>query len=170
MTLLQISYALACAKCSSLTKAAELLGISVSNVSKTIKSLEDELEYTLFQRTSSGMVPTERGRRFLFHAASIHEDYQRILEIGSKPADNVLSICCNQVTSCMPVFTQLCRQHQGDDAFSLSMQQGSFGFCLEQLKRYKCHMAVVGLMPVNVAAHLAEARQYGMRVQKIGES
>ena len=50
MTLLQIKYALTCAKCSSLTKAAEVLYLSPSNLSKTLKALEEELQKAIFER------------------------------------------------------------------------------------------------------------------------
>ncbi|MBQ4491084.1 MAG: LysR family transcriptional regulator, partial [Pyramidobacter sp.] len=58
MTLLQIQYALECYATGSLSKAAQNLFTSVSNLSKTLHALEDELGCELFVRTSSGVTPT----------------------------------------------------------------------------------------------------------------
>jgi DNA-binding transcriptional LysR family regulator len=54
-----------------LTRAAEKLHISQPALSAQIKALEDELEVTLFERTSSGMVLTAAGQRLLQEAEKV---------------------------------------------------------------------------------------------------
>jgi DNA-binding transcriptional LysR family regulator len=54
-----------------LTRAAEKLHISQPALSAQIKALEDELEVTLFERTSSGMVLTAAGQRLLPEAEKV---------------------------------------------------------------------------------------------------
>ena len=50
MTFQQLSFAVEVAKCASINKAAERLYTHQSNVSSTIKQLEDELGIQIFQR------------------------------------------------------------------------------------------------------------------------
>jgi DNA-binding transcriptional LysR family regulator len=54
-----------------LTRAAEKLHISQPALSAQIKALEDELEVTLFERTSSGMALTAAGQRLLAEAEKV---------------------------------------------------------------------------------------------------
>jgi len=59
----------AAAQAGSLTKAANLLGISQSAVSRQIAALEDDLGVTLFHRHARGLIPTEPGN-ILFEAST----------------------------------------------------------------------------------------------------
>ncbi len=58
----------AAAMAGSLTKAAEMLGLSQSAVSRQIAALEDDLGVTLFHRHARGLIPTEPGN-LLYEAA-----------------------------------------------------------------------------------------------------
>jgi LysR family pca operon transcriptional activator len=57
----------------SVRKTAERLFVTDSAVSKTLKELEDELKLKLFERSKSGMTPTEAGKRFISYAANAVE-------------------------------------------------------------------------------------------------
>lgn len=59
MTLLQIQYAISCFHTGSISKAAQENYTSVANLSKALKALESELNYALFFRSHSGLVPTK---------------------------------------------------------------------------------------------------------------
>ena len=65
MELYQLRTFVAVAEARHLTRAAEKLHVSQPAVSAQIKALEDELELTLFDRTSSGMLLTAAGQRLL---------------------------------------------------------------------------------------------------------
>ena len=67
----EIEYAATYAAHTSLTKAAERLGVSRSSVIRNVKSLEDELGTTLFINTLKGPVPTTSGSIFLKYAREI---------------------------------------------------------------------------------------------------
>lgn len=62
MSLRRFEYALAVAEAGSVTAAAELLHVAQPSVSQQIRVLERKLGATLFDRTPSGLVPTDRGR------------------------------------------------------------------------------------------------------------
>ena len=55
MELKQLEFFIAACECGSLSRAAEKLYTSQPNVSKVIRSLEDELGSSLFDRTSKGL-------------------------------------------------------------------------------------------------------------------
>lgn len=59
----------------SISAAARNLFTSTSNISKLISNLEEELGYTIFNRTANGLVPTAPGREFIMHATTILKEY-----------------------------------------------------------------------------------------------
>lgn len=58
------------------TKAAQLLHISQPSVTKTVQSLESELNLELFDRRQKHVCLTEAGQVFLIHAKKIMQDVQ----------------------------------------------------------------------------------------------
>lgn len=59
-------YAVEIEKTGSITKAAQNLFMAQPNLSKAVKEMEEQLGYAVFERTQSGMLPTEKGRNFWF--------------------------------------------------------------------------------------------------------
>lgn len=70
----QLRYALSVSKERSFTKAAKRLNISQSAVSEQVKLLEEEIGFELFNRTSRGIEPTDRGRTFLYESERVMGD------------------------------------------------------------------------------------------------
>lgn len=68
--LVSISQALLVAEHLSFSRAAQVLGVRQSAVSRRVQALEDKLGVSLFERDVSGVRPTEAGRRFLERARS----------------------------------------------------------------------------------------------------
>lgn len=62
----------------SVTKAADQLGMTQSNVSHHIAALEGRFKTSLFDRSSTGMTLTEAGRKILPHALNVMEELNTI--------------------------------------------------------------------------------------------
>src|SRR5258708_14145840 len=71
MELNKLRSCVAVAKLGHLTGAAETLHLSQPALSGQIKSLEESLGVSLFQRSSTGMALTSSGRQLLAHAEGI---------------------------------------------------------------------------------------------------
>lgn len=65
------TYALEVEKTGSITQAAENLYMSQPTLSKAIKDLEEGLGFSIFKRSSRGVIPTPKGGEFLQHAKKI---------------------------------------------------------------------------------------------------
>lgn len=71
MNILHLRYAIEVDRTRSISKAAENLFMNQSNLSRSIRELEQSLGVTLFRRTSKGMTPTPQGEQFIAHAKEI---------------------------------------------------------------------------------------------------
>ena len=71
-------YALEVEKTGSITQAASNLFMSQPTLSKAIKDMEETIGFSVFKRTSKGVVPTHRGREFLAHARKIAAQVQKM--------------------------------------------------------------------------------------------
>lgn len=68
MELRHLRYVIAAAENGSFRRAAAVLGVQESSVSRRIRDLEDEMGVALFNRSSSGVQLTQAGERFLVRA------------------------------------------------------------------------------------------------------
>ncbi|MDO5604119.1 MAG: LysR substrate-binding domain-containing protein [Paracoccus sp. (in: a-proteobacteria)] len=87
MDVRQLRYFLEITKSSSISAAAQSLGVAQPSLSQHIQRMEAELGMTLLERSSRGITLTEEGRILADHARRICEDLNRCIadmrEIGS---------------------------------------------------------------------------------------
>lgn len=169
MTLLQIRYVVYAADCLSINKAASLLYTTPSNVSKSIKSLEDELGYSIFIRTANGLLLTSVGAKFIQYASSILEDCEKLATLAQEKSYNTFSICYNQVPFIRKAFNTFCSQPE-ISSLKLKLYQGNYWYCLEQLKKNKCQIAFLSFFASGATAYLKEMQDAGMETVLISEA
>ncbi|MDR2471616.1 MAG: LysR family transcriptional regulator, partial [Treponema sp.] len=78
MNTLFFKYAVEIERTRSITKAAENLFMAQPNLSKAVRELEYEVGFSIFERSSRGVIPTPRGRDFLLHARKILDELRHI--------------------------------------------------------------------------------------------
>lgn len=78
MTIEQLKYFAAIEQVGNFSEAAELLFTTQSTVSKQIKSLENELGFSLFSRTSRKIKITPAGKQFSLHVHRILQEYDNM--------------------------------------------------------------------------------------------
>ncbi|MBO6921981.1 LysR substrate-binding domain-containing protein [Algihabitans albus] len=114
MELSRLRYFLAAADELSFRRAADVVGVNQSAVSRQIAALEDELGVTLFERRSTGARLTEVGRVFLADARRIVADVDRARETIAAVAFGTegrlrLAICEDATT---PTFAAIIAAHR----------------------------------------------------------
>lgn len=77
-----LRYAELAERCGSFRKAAEMLSLKQSNISRRVKYLEEELGFPLFERTNSGVRPTLAGRDFIKASRRILDELQVVIDDG----------------------------------------------------------------------------------------
>jgi DNA-binding transcriptional LysR family regulator len=78
MNTLFFKYAIEIEHTRSITRAAENLYMAQPNLSKYIKELECEMGFPIFERSSKGVIPTQKGVEFLNYARKILEEIASI--------------------------------------------------------------------------------------------
>lgn len=130
--------------------AADVLHVTESAVSKTLRELEEALGLRLFERSRHGMRITQAGSRFISHAASAVQS----LELGMASAhDRPLAQGISLRIGAMPVFaatvlpqvtTQLVDETPG---LVLELVSGSKNSLLERLREGDIEVAMGRLPP-----------------------
>jgi len=67
----------AIAKCGSITKAANQLGMTQPGITRNLRLLEEELRVPLIERTRNGAIPTKFGEVLVRYGASIATEFNR---------------------------------------------------------------------------------------------
>lgn len=78
MNLTELKYIVAIARYGSVNAAAKEVYVAQPNLSKAIKNLEAEFGIRLFERSSTGMAPTEEGQSFIVQAKKILEEIEKL--------------------------------------------------------------------------------------------
>lgn len=89
MNTLHLKYALEVARTRSISQAAENLYMGQPTLSKSIRELEESVGYGIFERTTKGVIPTERGREFLIYARNILSQQEKIERLAQEDADTL---------------------------------------------------------------------------------
>ena len=111
----QIQYFAACAKTGSFSQAAEMLFTTQSNVSKVIRSMEDDMRTQLFVRHAKGIELTPEGERAYGHVQKILENMNE-LEMRQQPlAKSSLSVCFHPSSWFADTFVEYYETHKKDD-------------------------------------------------------
>jgi DNA-binding transcriptional LysR family regulator len=78
-----LRYAEVAERCGSFRKAADLLALKQSNLSRRVRDLEERLGIALFERTNGGIRPTAAGRDFVNGVRLVLNELQIIVD-GAK--------------------------------------------------------------------------------------
>ena len=84
MQLQQLIYFVAVAEQGSFNKAAEKLFTTQPNLSKAIQNLENEINVSIFERTTKGVNLTEEGKKLYQYARTIINQMERIDGLSAK--------------------------------------------------------------------------------------
>ncbi len=91
----RVQYVVATARHGSFTMAAKHVGVGQSAITKSVADLEQELGYSIFDRTARGVLLTEKGRTFVDRAKRLIDEAQDLFRgtsDGSDPYAGVLRI------------------------------------------------------------------------------
>ena len=123
MTLQQLKYVEAVARCKNISKAAEAVFISQPSLTAAIHQLEEEMNIQIFSRTNKGVEITKEGELFLGYARQVLEQAD-LLENqfkGKSELAPVFSVSCQHYSFAVKSFVEMVKKFDTDEyEFSIS--------------------------------------------------
>lgn len=121
MTIQQLEYILEVNRCGTIAQAAKNLYVTPACVGNAIRALEEELGFSIFERSWHGVVPTPQGKRALEHARNICK-HQKLLTQSAQEVRTVrIETGLNPLFA--DVFLQLIEEYRGQTDVILCHQQ-----------------------------------------------
>lgn len=151
MTLQQLRYAVAIARCGSISRTARQLGVSQPSLSAAVKELETELGIGIFERTSRGIRLSGDGADFIRHAVALLEQADDLkTRFSASPADEGLSFCVSaqHYSFVADAFVEVLRRY-GDRKYSLTLREGRTTEIIEDVCERKSEVGVLFLSTSN---------------------
>lgn len=121
MKLSHLRYIIEVAKTGSITRAAQNLYMGQPNLSKAIKDMEADLGFSVFKRSSKGVVPTQRGAELILRASELLEKADSFEDdyFGEKNKSEGLSVAVCGAEWCIPVLEAGVKELEGSSAFKV---------------------------------------------------
>lgn len=145
MTLDQMNYFKEIVSVGSMNQAAKNLFVSQPNISLTIKTLEKELGYKLFNRNSMGVQLTQQGNEFLHHVDNILENINNINKIDykyNKTNPKKLNISSHySFTSILPIIYMM--KTLETDTFEFKHHQRKFSDVIDDVYKKNADLGII---------------------------
>ena len=144
MTLQQLKYADAVARCGSVSEAAKQIFASQPSITESILNLEEELRTAIFVRSNRGMVLTREGEEFLASARRILEDAARIKEkyTGKAVRHPQFSVSCQHYAFAVEAFMEVVRAC-GAESYDFTLRETVTSEIIEDVSRRRSEIGVM---------------------------
>lgn len=147
MTIQQVQYILQIYHTGSISKAASYLFVSQSNLSNSLRSLEQELGFPIFIRSNQGIRPTEQGLLVLEQAGRMWECYEAMRHVNTAEHAVRFRLGGAPYTPVLEAYSKLCIEYQHYSRLEFSCLNMDFSTLVEKLYLSLLDMGVVALIP-----------------------
>ena len=145
MNITELRYLVAIMKWGSVSAAAKQMYAAQPNVSKALKNLEEEYGIRMFERSSTGMIPTEQGRRFIEQAARVLEEVDRLTEDAHHARERCaeLRVMNPHATYASYAAVDFLKESAGADQLRIHIREGGSMEALDHVLRQGYHLALL---------------------------
>ena len=164
MNTLHLTYAVEVERCGSITQAAENLYMAQPNLSKAIKELEDTMGFSIFARTSRGVVPTARGREFLVYARAILAQLHKMESLSGHNDDAMqrFSLSMPRTGYLSECFTQLIDTLDKGRPMDIRVREASAVHTINEVAEGQFQLGIVRYQPEQEQAFADYLKEKGL--------
>ena len=163
MQIRQFEYVQEIAKTGSIRQAAQKLYISQQALSETLKMLENELGFQVFQRSNKGVVPTEAGRIFLNDLEQVMALVYGWKDLAGRYARKYdIKISLQYLLGDLLVNTDLIERLSAIEHVSINWETSSIYEIVQQLRKGEEQLAILHVLSGNIGdQHLRKLQNQG---------
>ena len=166
MELKQLQYFVVSVDMGSFHAAAKALLTTQPNVSKTVKSLEDELGMTLLKRHRHGVSITPEGEPIYRHAISVLKNMQVIRDIKEDQNTEKLYICSTP-NHCLSSSLASFHRDFSDQPIRMDYWEGSDEDVIVRMHRRESEVGFVYISNRNISAFRSHVKIKGLEFHEI---
>lgn len=167
MRLQQLQCILAVERCRSISAAARELYMGQTTVSASIRKLEEELGIVIFERSATGVEPTEEGEQVLLLARQICRSYEEIRKIGHNNRPDVVTILVSPSVETFLPEALADRFPKIEPPLSLHFLKKQYLALSNYMVNSECDLAVSYVRPENMESLQRMAEKYDMQIKKL---
>ena len=170
MTLQQLRYAIQVAASGSFTAASAHLYMAQSSLSKAVSELEQEMGIAIFERTATGVVPTDDGERFLAYAREVVESAD-LLEAryrGTYGPHPVFAVSSPHSVMVTRAFAEVIRNND-DDFYRYVLREERVSAIVESVRTRRSELGVLYRSQANAEQLEAIARASDLQFEPIAQ-
>jgi len=169
MTTLQLKVAIAIKELGSISSAANKLELSQPNASSYIKSLENEIGFSIFNRTKSGATLTEKGSMFLEHAKIIISEHDSIMDIQNEDQNYRLRVGSANYSHAVNPFIRICEKHKDDKETDFCYLNYALNEGIKALDNYNIDILVAPALKSQLAGVKNYCKKHDFEIIKLCE-
>ena len=150
MNITQLKYVLSTAASSSMREAATRLFVSQPALSASIRDLEDELGFLIFERTSKGISLTDAGREFVIYAKKAVGQYEVLEEryLARDRDKELFSVSTQHYNFAIKAFMAVIRETD-PERFVFSIHETKTRDVLDDVRSLKSEVGVISFSGAN---------------------
>lgn len=169
MTIQQIQYVVEVYRSGSISKAAQKLFVAQPNLSNAIRSMEEDLGFALFTRSSKGVKPTEKGMQVLTQAGQILDAYHKMMQAGVYDNFHQLRVAGVGYRPVCESFSELCGERQCADGMDCSYMILDTAAALDNIRISQLDLVLAFVQPEELAAFTRRCEGDNLTLTVLGD-
>lgn len=170
MNITELRYLVAIMKWGSVSAAAKQLYAAQPNVSKALKNLEEEYGVRIFERSSTGMIPTEQGKRFIAQAQRVLQQVDELKqEAHQQRSCAELRVVLTHATYASYAAVDFLQQAARSEQLRAHIRESGAIEALDFVLRQGYHMALLRYAAEDEDYYLRYCQRHGLRQEPIME-
>ena len=170
MNITELRYLVAIMKWGSVSAAAKQLYAAQPNVSKALKNLEEEYGVRIFERSSTGMIPTEQGKRFIAQAQRVLQQVDELKqEAHQQHSCAELRVVLTHATYASYAAVDFLQQAARSEQLRAHIRESGAIEALDFVLRQGYHMALLRYAAEDEDYYLRYCQRHGLRQEPIME-
>lgn len=168
MTLQQLRYMVTIAEKGNISKAAEELFVSQPSLTNSVKELENELQFAIFERTNKGVIVSPKGSEFLGYARQVLQQYGLLEEkfLKQNTASPHFSVSTQHYPFAVKAFVEVIKQFDAVH-YDFMLRETQTYEIIDDVNRMKSEIGIIYKSKANEAIIDKLLKQYSLSFEEL---